>query len=159
MNRVTLVGHLGKDPEVRRFENGSVVATFTLATTERYKDKNGEFQENTDWHNIAAWRNSAERAEKFFKKGKLVFVEGRITSRKYTDKEGVERSITEILATDLYPIERLGDGPSRNAPPPPSEQDAPPMRNANPAATTPKVSFEVTNGATNANAGEDDLPF
>jgi len=78
LNKVLLIGNVGKDPEVRHLENGSMVARFSLATTERFKDKNGEFQEQTEWHNIVCWRSLAERVEKYVKKGSQLFIEGKI---------------------------------------------------------------------------------
>ena len=88
VNKVTLVGHLGRDPEVRTLENGTKVGSFSLATTESYKDKNDTWQNLTEWHNIVVWRGLAERAERDLKKGSLAYVEGKITHRKYQDKEG-----------------------------------------------------------------------
>jgi len=84
INKVTLIGNLGADPEVRRLEGGVAVARFSLATNESYKDKDGNFQTNTEWHNVVVWREAAERAEKMLRKGMLVYVEGKITYRKYT---------------------------------------------------------------------------
>ena len=83
-----LIGNAGKDPEVRHLEGGSLLARFSLATTERYKDKNGELQELTEWHNIVCWRSLAERAEKFVKKGSQLYIEGRLRSRNWEDKNG-----------------------------------------------------------------------
>lgn len=105
INRVTLLGNLGKDPEVRTLENGSKVATFTLATTESYKDKNDTWQKITEWHSIVAWRNLADRAERDLKKGSSVFVEGKISYRKY-EKDGVEKYITEIVASTINSLEK-----------------------------------------------------
>ena len=85
VNKVILIGHLGKDPEVRHLEGGNSVANFTMATNEYYKDKQGTRVERTEWHNIAAWRNLAELAEKYLRKGHQVYVEGRIRTRQYQD--------------------------------------------------------------------------
>ena len=98
VNRVTLIGYLGKDPEIRRLENSTAVGKFSLATSESYKDANGEWQSQSEWHDIVVWRALAEQAERLFKKGSLVYVEGKITHRKYTDKNGIERYSTEIVA-------------------------------------------------------------
>ena len=106
VNKVTLVGHLGRDPEVRTLENGTKVGSFSLATTESYKDKNDTWQNLTEWHNIVVWRGLAERAERDLKKGSLAYVEGKITHRKYQDKEGQERTTTEIVASTLNSLER-----------------------------------------------------
>lgn len=101
VNKVTLIGHLGKDPEVKYLSESNPVAKFSLATTESYKDKNGEWKDSTEWHNIVAWRYLAEKAEKSLKKGMMVYVEGKITTRTYDDKDGIKRSITEIIASSL----------------------------------------------------------
>ena len=104
-----LIGNVGKDPEVRHLEGGSVVARFSLATTERYKDKNGEFQEQTEWHNIVCWRLLAERAEKYVKKGSQLFVEGRLRSRSWEDKTGQARYTVEIVADSIQILGRRQD--------------------------------------------------
>lgn len=101
VNKVILIGHLGKDPEVRHLEGGNTVANFTMATNEYYKDKQGTRVERTEWHNIAAWRNLAELAEKYLRKGQQVYVEGRIRTRQYQDKENQTRYVTEIVAEEI----------------------------------------------------------
>lgn len=106
INKVILIGHLGKDPEVRHLEGGSSVASFSLATNENYKDKTGEWQKQTEWHNIVAWGNLAEYAEKWLKKGMLVFIEGKLTHRKYQDKEGNDRYITEVKSASIRMMEK-----------------------------------------------------
>jgi len=109
LNKVMLIGNVGKDPEVRHLEGGSVVARFSLATTERYKDKNSEFQEQTEWHNIVCWRLLAERAEKYVKKGSQLFVEGRLRSRSWEDKTGQARYTVEIVADSIQILGRRQD--------------------------------------------------
>jgi single-strand DNA-binding protein len=109
INKVILIGHLGKDPEIRRFENG-IVANFSLATTEVYKDKNGNRAEKTEWHNIAIWGKQAETAEKYLKKGSAVYVEGRIRSREYTDKENIQRRAYEIICDRFSMLDRKPEG-------------------------------------------------
>ena len=106
VNKVTLIGYLGKDPEMRRFENGTCVAKFSLATSESTKDANGELQTQTEWHDIVVWRALAEQAERLFKKGSLVYVEGKITHRKYTDKNGIERYATDIVGYSTRLLEK-----------------------------------------------------
>lgn len=102
VNKVILVGNLGRDPEVRHLENGAAVANFSLATSESYKDRNsGELVTNTDWHNIVLWRGLAEIAEKYLKKGDKVYVEGKLRNRSYQDQEGVTKYITEIVGDNL----------------------------------------------------------
>ena len=101
VNKVILVGNLGKDPEVRYLDNGVAVANFSLATTENYKNKSGERVSQTEWHNIVLWRGLAEVAEKYLKKGASVYVEGKIKTRKWEDKDGNTRYNTEILADNM----------------------------------------------------------
>ena len=101
VNKVILVGNLGKDPEVRHLESGNSVAHFTLATNEYYKDKQGNRVERTEWHNISAWRGLAELAEKYLKKGAQVYVEGKLRTRQYQDKDQQTRYITEIIADEI----------------------------------------------------------
>lgn len=96
INQVTLIGHAGRDIEVRTLENGTKVAAFSLATTESYKDKNDQWQNLTEWHNIVVWRPSDTVCK--IAKGDKVFIQGKITNRKYPDKDGVERQRTEIVA-------------------------------------------------------------
>jgi single-strand DNA-binding protein len=101
VNKVILVGNLGKDPEVRHLEGGNSVANFTLATNEHYKDKQGARVERTEWHNISAWRGLAELAEKYLKKGSQVYIEGKLRTRQYQDKDQQTRYITEIIAEEI----------------------------------------------------------
>jgi len=101
VNKVILVGNLGKDPEVKYLDNGVAVANFSLATTESYKNKEGERVSQTEWHNVVLWRGLAEVAEKYLKKGASVYVEGKIKTRKWEDKEGVTRYSTEILGDNM----------------------------------------------------------
>ncbi|MBB6612950.1 single-stranded DNA-binding protein [Pontibacter sp. Tf4] len=109
VNKVILIGNLGKDPEVRHLEGGVAVARFPLATSESYKDKNGQRVEKTEWHNIVLWRGLAEVAEKFLKKGQSVFIEGKIRTSQYQDKEGNQRYSTEIVADNMTMLTR-GEG-------------------------------------------------
>ncbi|MEO6883534.1 MAG: single-stranded DNA-binding protein [Bacteroidia bacterium] len=101
VNKVILVGNLGKDPEVRYLEGGTAVAKFSLATSESYKDKTGKKVDQTEWHNIVLWRGLAEIAEKYLKKGMQVYIEGKIRSRSWEDKEGVKKYTTEIVGESL----------------------------------------------------------
>lgn len=102
VNKVILIGNLGKDPEVRRLENGGIVANFPLATSETYTDRTtGEKRDTTDWHTIVLWRGLAEVAEKYVRKGQKVYVEGKLKTRSWTDKEGISRYTTEIVADEL----------------------------------------------------------
>ncbi|WP_242923704.1 single-stranded DNA-binding protein [Pontibacter liquoris] len=101
VNKVILVGNLGKDPEIRHLEGGVAVARFPIATSETFKDKNGAKQERTEWHNIVLWRGLAEVAEKYLRKGQSVYIEGKIRTNNYQDKEGVQRYSTEIVADNM----------------------------------------------------------
>ena len=112
VNKVILVGNLGKDPEVRYLDSGVVVANFSLATTESYKNKEGEKVNQTEWHNIVLWRGLAEVAEKWLKKGSSVYIEGKIRTRKWEDKDGNNRYNTEILADNMT---MLGGKPSSDS--------------------------------------------
>ncbi|GAA3952961.1 single-stranded DNA-binding protein [Hymenobacter algoricola] len=119
INKVILVGHLGKDPEVRHLESGASVANFTLATNDYYKDKSGTRVERTEWHNITAWRGLAEVAEKYLKKGHQIYVEGKIRTRQYQDKDNQTRYITEIVADEITMLggRPHGDGQQNQAVP------------------------------------------
>ena len=101
LNRALLIGNVGNDPEIRTLNNNEKVASFRLATTERYKDRNGDVKENTEWHQIVAWGKMADIVEKFVKKGSQLYVEGKITTRKWTDKDGNDRFTTEIRAEGI----------------------------------------------------------
>ena len=109
INKVILVGHLGKDPEVRTVESGVKVARFTMATTEAYKDKDGERKEITEWHTVICWRGLAEVAEKYLTKGKLTYVEGKLRTRTWEDN-GVKRSTTEVFADNFIMLGSRQDG-------------------------------------------------
>lgn len=118
LNKVMLIGNVGKDPEVRYLDNisnpnagNTKVATFTLATTERYRDRNGELRENTEWHNIIAWRNNADVVERFVKKGTQLFIEGRLRTRSWTDQSGQKRYTTEITVDNLQLLGKKSDNP------------------------------------------------
>jgi single-strand DNA-binding protein len=106
LNKVFLIGNLGRDPEKRYTPNGQAVTSVTLATTSRWKDKAGEFQERTDWHNLVIWGKQAETAKDILKKGDQVFVEGRIQTRSYDDRNGNKRYITEIVARRVMKLGR-----------------------------------------------------
>ena len=150
VNKVILIGNLGRDPEIRRLENGAVVAKFSVATNESYKDKNGEWQTLTEWHDVVVWRHLAERAERDLAKGKLVYIEGKLTHRKYQDKEGIDRYTTEVVANNLRLLERKessGSGFNQNMP-----SEEPEVASAKSTTSTPVSENDV-------DAGGDDLPF
>ena len=107
VNKVILVGNLGKDPQTRATPNGQEVATLTVATSEKFKGKDGELQERTEWHTVVVWGRQAESCGKYLTKGRQVYVEGRLATRKWTDKEGVEKYSTEVVAET---VKFLGGG-------------------------------------------------
>jgi len=135
VNKVILVGHLGKDPEVRTFENSIdpnkpiKVARFSLATTETIRNKEGQKTDQTEWHNVVVWRGLAEVAEKYLRKGNLVFVEGKIRNRSY-EKDGQKRYYTEIDVDNMIMLTSKKEGDYQNTPfpePPTTEVGAPPV--------------------------------
>lgn len=101
VNKVILVGNLGRDPEVRHLDNGRAVANFTIATSETYKNRQGERVTNTEWHNVVLWSPLAEIAEKYLKKGRQVYIEGKLTTRSWDDKDGNKRYTTEVVGQNL----------------------------------------------------------
>lgn len=146
INKVILIGNLGKDPEVRYMPNGDAVTNITLATTETWKDKAGEKQEKTEWHRITFYRRLAEIAGEYLKKGRSVYVEGRLETRKWTDKAGTDRYTTEIIANDM---KMLGSKPGGSSFEVESKND--------------KITPTKDSSASAANNGfgdmDDDIPF
>ena len=164
LNKVMLIGNVGKDPEVRYLEGNSAsgsnakVATFPLATSERYKDRNGEQHENTEWHNIVVWRGNADVVERFVKKGTQLYIEGRIRTRQWTDQSGNKRYTTEIVADSLQLLGRRADNEGAQdiqaTPAPAQVQTAPkPVPQAPRPADTAAVSLDLPGDE------GDDLPF
>lgn len=135
VNKVILIGNLGTDPEVRYTPSGSAVANFNIATNESWKDKNGQDQERTEWHKIVVWGKQAENCGEYLKKGRPVYVEGRLQTREWNDKEGNKRYTTEVVATTVQFLGTAPGGAERSktyteakSPPPPStmtEDDIP----------------------------------
>ncbi|MDR2409119.1 MAG: single-stranded DNA-binding protein [Bacteroidales bacterium] len=152
INKVILVGHLGKDPEVRTIDTGVKVANFTLATTEVYKDKNGERKEITEWHNIVCWRNLADIAEKYLVKGKLIYVEGKLRTRSW-EENGVKRYITEVIADNFTMLGAKNDNVSsmERSSSQPSTMSTTPTAPTTPTTEDPALPPFVSE--------EDDLPF
>jgi single-strand DNA-binding protein len=153
LNRVTLIGNLGRDPEIRRLENGAVVAKFSLATNENYRDKSGEWQTQTEWHDIIVWRQLAERAEAQLKKGMQIYVEGKLTTRTWQDQEGNQRRTTEVVANAFRVLGRREDGGRDQTGSFPSAADEMPSSYS---SSTPMPTAANDTGAPQA---EDDLPF
>lgn len=105
-NKIELIGHLGRDPESRHLDNGAHVCSYSLATTESWKDANGEWQKATEWHTIISWRKSADYAVKHLKKGSFVAISGKMTYRKFTDAKGIERQTAEVVSTSILKLEK-----------------------------------------------------
>ncbi|MGH9671465.1 MAG: single-stranded DNA-binding protein [Terriglobales bacterium] len=149
VNKVILIGNLGKDPEVKYTPSGTAVAKFSLATNERYKDKAGEWQDRTEWHNIVAWQRLAEIAGEYLKKGRSVYIEGRIQTRSWEDKtSGQKKYMTEIVANDLVLLGGRGEG---------GEGSGGRGRAAAPAAEEPHAPAESP--AQSAEITDEDIPF
>lgn len=168
INKVTLVGHLGGDPEVRRLENGAAVAKFSVATNENYKDSMGNWQDRTEWHSVVAWRYLAEKAENSLKKGSLVYIEGKLGTRKWQDQNGNDRYTTDVTALVLKNLSGKDNNSSGGSGYFPSVQDDPmggSTTTANAASpVTPSVPTETpaastTNETPIADSADDDLPF
>ena len=134
VNKAILLGNLGKDPEIRRLDDGRAVANFSIATSESYKNKAGERVTNTEWHNIVLWSPLAEIAENYLKKGSQVYIEGKISNRSYEDKDGVKKYISEVVGRDITLLGRAPDSAGQNQ-------------------------TNETNEAKKEHAVEDDLPF
>ena len=138
LNKVLLIGRLGQAPIVRYMPNGDAVCNFSLATDESWKDKNGQRQTKTEWHNVIMYRRIAEIAGQYLKKGSQVYLEGKIQSRKYTDKNGVERTAYEIVCHEM---KMLGGGQGESAPQANSQAPEPPQRQ-NPAPAQPQEDID-----------------
>ena len=134
VNKAILLGNLGKDPEIRKLDDGRAVANFSIATSESYKNKAGEKVTNTEWHNIVLWSPLAEIAENYLKKGSQVYIEGKISNRSNEDKEGVKKYISEVVGRDITLLGRAPESQQQN--------DSSSTENDNPEAVQ-----------------EDDLPF
>ena len=141
VNKAILIGRLGRDPEVRYTPNGEAVANFSIATDEQWKDKNGERQTRTEWHNITLYRKLGEIAGQYLRKGSLVYIEGRIQSRKYTGKDGVERTAYEIIGNEM----KMLGSKSENASGQESQNQAPQRKQESRAAPVDDI--------------DDDIPF
>ena len=135
INKAILVGNVGGDPEIRSLDNDTKVATFSLATSERYQDKSGQKQERTEWHRVVAWRGLAGIVEQYVRKGMKLYIEGKITYRQYKDKDGNDRYTTEIVANEMKLLDSRNSGqpsgagvsePDNNYQPQPSDAPLPP---------------------------------
>ena len=151
INKVILIGNLGKDPEVRYLENGVAVCNFSIATGETYKDKNsGEKVTHTEWHNIVLWRGLAEVAEKYLKKGAKIYIEGKLRTRSWQDQEGNTKYTTEILGDNMTMLGKAGESNTENPAPSASSQSS---------ATPKKVEKPLGEDFSKPDSGNDDLPF
>ena len=144
LNKVILIGRLGRDPEKRFMPNGEAVCNFSVATSEKYTDKNGQRQEATEWHNVTMYRKLAEIAGEYLKQGSQVYIEGKIKSRKYTDKNGVERTGYDIIANEMKMLGGGNDSGQQSA------QHTPPEQPRRQAPATPAAPVEDI---------DDDIPF
>lgn len=161
-----LIGNLGGDPEVRHLDNGAAVAKFSIATNERYKDKAGEYQTITEWHDVIMWRQLAQLAERLLTKGKMVYIEGKLTTRKWQDQQGQTRRTTEVVANNFQILEKR-DGPGQGGSGFPNAVNEP--GNAKPIAgagapmsqtpATPQAPQSAPPTSKPAEMPEDDLPF
>lgn len=138
-NRITIVGYLGRDPDLRYTPQGTAVCNFSVATTERRKDRSGEFQDLTTWFNVSLWGSRAEATNQYLSKGKLVYIEGRLTQREYQDRDGNTRTSLDVNASDLQFVGARGD-------------DAPSSRDDNFGKSQPQAASEQP-------VTEDDIPF
>ena len=185
LNKVMLIGNVGNDPEIRYLDpnpqgpqGNAKVASFRLATTERFRDRNGDVRENTEWHNVVAWRSSADLVEKFIHKGSQIYVEGKLRTRQWTDQQGNKRYTTEINADNIQLLGKRPDAPQGQgysgqqggydaqpagqggyAGPGYSQQPAAPQPVARPAFQQPAPAPQPSYPAAPQPAPEDDLPF
>lgn len=150
LNQVQLIGRLGRDPEVRYMPNGEAVCNFSIATSENWKDANGQKQERTEWHNITMYRKLAEIAGQYLRKGALVFVQGKIQSRKYMGKDGIERTAYEIIGSEMKMLGDTSGGAQQQTTPPAQNQTPPPP---------PQRQAQAKQPVQPVNDVEDDVPF
>lgn len=155
VNKVIIVGNLGRDPESRYMPNGDCVTNCAVATTESWKDKNsGEKKELTEWHRVTFYRKLGEIAGQYLKKGSQIYLEGRLQTRKWTDKDGIEKYTTEIIADSLKMLGPRPDGADNN-----SSGNAPPVQRNNGAANGNQRTAEQSRPAPNFDDMDDDIPF
>ena len=153
VNKVILVGRLGRDPETRYMPNGDAITNFSLATDEQWRDSNGERQTRTEWHNVSLYGKLGEIANQYLRKGSQVFIEGKIQSRKYTDKDGIERMAYNIIGNEMKMLGNRNDGSDSG-----NNNAAPPTSNPPPAAPRRQP---PQHESTTAPIGDidDDIPF
>ena len=154
VNKAILVGNLGRDPEVRHLDNGRAVTNFSIATSETYKNRNGEKVTNTEWHNIVLWTPLAEIAEKYLKKGNQVYIEGKITTRSYDDKDGIKRYVTEVVGREMTLLGSASGGSAT------SNSEYSDQSNNDPGNKTDQLNADAQVDSSADSEGQiDDLPF
>lgn len=149
VNKVILVGNLGKDPDLRYTASGTAVCNFSIATTESFKDRDGNRQEKTEWHNIVVWRQLAEICGKYLVKGKQVYIEGKLQTRKWEDRDGNPRYTTEIVADQMQMLSRAGDENNAGGYQRREQRQEPAMNQSAPQNNYDNVQFNP----------DDDIPF
>jgi single-strand DNA-binding protein len=152
LNRVMLIGHLGRDPEVRRLESGQAVGKFSVATNESYQDKNGSWQTLTEWHEVVVWRQLAEKAEIQLKKGMQVYIEGKLSTRSWQDTDGQQRRTTEVVANTFRVLGRKEEGAREG-----QSADNPVSYATSPS--NPVNNYSTGTPDSSSTAPDDDLPF
>ncbi|MDR1984869.1 MAG: single-stranded DNA-binding protein [Prevotellaceae bacterium] len=145
LNKVMIIGNAGKDPELRHLDNGVSVVTLPVATTERYKDRNGEVKEQTEWHNVVFWRLLAEFTEKYVRKGSQLFIEGRLRTRNWEDQSGNKKYVTEIVADNIRLLGRRPENNNNNG--------------TNNIAVTQTTETKTEEISIDESSIDDDLPF
>jgi single-strand DNA-binding protein len=152
LNKVMLIGRLGQDPEVRYTQSNTAVATLNLATNERYKDSNGEYQDKTEWHRVVAWGRTAEICQQYLTKGSMIYVEGPLQTREWEDKQGQKRYTTEVKALQMTMLDSRGSGGG-------GMSGMPPAPSSNNAQNSGASASQGVNKMVNLDDIDDDLPF
>ena len=151
LNKVMLIGRLGQDPEVRYTQSNTAVATLNLATNERYKDSNGEYQDKTEWHRVVAWGRTAEICQQYLTKGSMIYVEGPLQTREWEDKQGQKRYTTEVKALQMTMLDSRGSGGGMS--------EMPTAPSSNNAKSSGASASQGVNKTVNLDDIDDDLPF
>ena len=152
LNKVMLIGRLGQDPEVRYTQSNTAVATLNLATNERYKDSNGEYQDKTEWHRVVAWGRTAEICQQYLTKGSMIYVEGPLQTREWEDKQGQKRYTTEVKALQMTMLDSRGSGGG-------GMSEMPSAPSSNNAQNSGASASQGVNKTVNLDDIDDDLPF
>jgi len=152
LNKVMLIGRLGQDPEVRYTQSNTAVATLNLATNERYKDGNGEYQDKTEWHRVVAWGRTAEICQQYLTKGSMIYVEGPLQTREWEDKQGQKRYTTEVKALQMTMLDSRGSGGG-------GMSGMPSAPSSNNAQNSGASASQGVNKTVNLDDIDDDLPF